>query len=268
MKTTNIILEDFANPTHEWSAMNDPVMGGQSYSSFNIQNDLGIFEGEVKDVPFLHAPGFITMRGDGSYADVSSCESLQIRARAATQYSGYRVCFGYRHVGGRHGFFSYGYKADFDLPESSSSSNDDMTSVVIPFDDFTARWDDSTGDAIVTCAQNPDFCPDVETLLDMRTISIWGEGVNGKIKLEVESIQAVGCFETLRVSRLQRSFLQNVNEEQDQRIMTPTFLAGVAIVALAAYMMGVGMGFMKKQMSDMNEELHQDMTYRLCEAMY
>lgn len=34
-------------------------MGGKSTGTFNVENGLGIFDGEVVDVPFLKAPGFI-----------------------------------------------------------------------------------------------------------------------------------------------------------------------------------------------------------------
>ena len=34
-------------------------MGGKSTGSFAVENQLGIFDGEVVDVPFLKAPGFI-----------------------------------------------------------------------------------------------------------------------------------------------------------------------------------------------------------------
>ena len=185
-----ILLESFANPSHTWTAMNDPVMGGKSFSSVSIANDVGIFDGEVVNVPFLQAPGFITMRGNGNYPDVSSCESLQLEARASEPYSGYRVSFGNRHVPGNR--FARGYKADFDAPVLEGP---DMGTIIIPFDDFTVRWDDATGDAITTCEENEDFCPDVDTLKNMKTISLWGEGVAGKVHL------AIGCLSTNALAR-------------------------------------------------------------------
>lgn len=184
----DVILESFANPTHTWSAMNDPVMGGKSFSTVSIENNLGLFDGEVVDVPFLHAPGFITMRGNGDYPDVSSCQNLELIARASEPYSGYRVSFGERSVPGNR--FARGYKADFDAPVLGDS---EMATIVIPFHDFTVRWDDATGDAVVTCEENEDFCPDSETLKNMKTISLWGEGVAGKVHLEIDSIKATGC---------------------------------------------------------------------------
>jgi len=245
---TNLVLENFANPSHEWFAENDPVMGGQSHSSFSFESGLGVFDGEVKDVSFLHAPGFITMRGDGSYPDASSCEALQITARAATSYSGYRVSFGNRHVAGNH--HAFGYKANFDLPMSSQ-----MSTVVIPFDQFTVRWDDATGDAIVTCAENEDFCPDIETLRDMKTISLWGEGVNGEIKLEVESIQAMDCSSTVSVSRVESS-LRIPAEEKGMKFATPSFIVGVGVAALAAF---VGVFFWRNRKKSQYQNIDQSL---------
>lgn len=182
----SILLESFFDPQGEWAVMNDPVMGGESYSSVSIENGIGIFDGEVVNVPFLDAPGFITMRGDGDYKDVSSCESLVLRARTSEEYNGYRISFGNRHVpGNRH---AYGYKANFNLTVGS-----EMQDMVIPFDLFTVRWSDLNGDPIVSCAENEDFCPDKKTLQNMKTISLWGEGIAGKVHLEIESISATGC---------------------------------------------------------------------------
>eukprot|EP00567_Pseudictyota_dubia_P013707 CAMPEP_0197457552 /NCGR_PEP_ID=MMETSP1175-20131217/46408_1 /TAXON_ID=1003142 /ORGANISM="Triceratium dubium, Strain CCMP147" /LENGTH=344 /DNA_ID=CAMNT_0042991953 /DNA_START=107 /DNA_END=1141 /DNA_ORIENTATION=+ len=187
-ESDEILIESFANPTHSWHAMNDPVMGGKSYSTVSIENGVATFDGECVDVPFLHAPGFITMetRG-GDYPDVSSCENLRLRLRSAEQYSGYRVSFGTKHVPGNR--FAFGFKANLDVPAGTK----DMVMIDIPFHDFTVRWDDATGDPIVTCEEDEKFCPDLETLQDMQTIQLWGEGVAGKVHLEVESIAASGC---------------------------------------------------------------------------
>ena len=227
--SSEIILESFSNPTHTWKTMNDPVMGGKSHSSFHIdKNDgKGVFDGEVVDVPFLHAPGFITVRGNGKYPDVSSCTSLVLKARTNETYDGYRISFGNRHVRGNR--YARGYKADFHIQPSSTSSSDEngkesttttsssseeenddnvnnsnynsthkfnddaMKEINIPLSNFTVRWSDLTGDPIVSCQENPDFCPDPKTLRNMKTISIWGEGVAGNIHLEIDSIKAIGC---------------------------------------------------------------------------
>ena len=46
-----------------WQAVNDPVMGGISESSFKVEGNRGVWSGEVKVVPRLHAPGFCRVNG-------------------------------------------------------------------------------------------------------------------------------------------------------------------------------------------------------------
>ena len=223
MMNNEIILESFSDPVHSWNAMNDPVMGGESYSTVTIQDKLGIFEGEVVDVPFLHAPGFITMRGEGEYPDVSSCDSLRLTARSSEPYSGYRISFGQKTVPGNH--HAFGFKADFNPLVSS-----DMGDIDIPFKDFTVRWNDATGDPIVSCAEDENFCPDVSTLQNMKTISVWGEGVAGKVHLEIESIKAIGCVGE-GVSRVTVTTARSSDSEGGPALVSPVLFIGVALAA-------------------------------------
>jgi hypothetical protein len=235
--SNEITLENFANPAHSWNAMNDPVMGGKSYSSVTIENSVGVFDGEVKDVPFLKAPGFITMRGEGDYPDVSSCDTLRLTARASEAYSGYRVSFGKKHVPGN--YYARGFKADFNPPVGN-----DMGNIDILFKDFTVRWDDKTGDAIKTCEEDASFCPDIKTLKNMETISLWGEGVVGKVHLEVESIKAIGCTNNA-VSRV-AGLTDAIDSEGvgGFEVTAPLLFVGVAVVAFVS---GLFLGFRKRQ---------------------
>lgn len=186
---TEILIESFADPTHAWTTMSDPVMGGLSTSSVAIADGVGRFEGEVAIVPFLHAPGFIQMltsRGEtGTYPDVSSCTSLRMNLMADLAYDGYRVSFGTVHL--PEGHHAYGYKADFAAPVGAYAD------VVIPFTAFSAKWNEGTGDQEVSCAENAAYCPDAATLQNMATFAIWGEGKEGSVRLSVKSISAVGC---------------------------------------------------------------------------
>jgi hypothetical protein len=193
---TVVVLEDFSNPVHTWTEMNDPVMGGKSTGTFSIQDGLGKFVGEVVDVPFLHAPGFI--KGQTSdhkvYPDITSCQALQIIAKSNTEYTGYRISFGKAHAPGGK-FFAFGYKANLDVV--STTGDDDFGKVTIPFSQFTDFWDDSTGDPIHTCQEDPRFCPDEMTLKNIKVLEIWGEGVGGFVDLEIQRIQAVGCNDSI-----------------------------------------------------------------------
>jgi len=186
-----IVIESMTTPSFNWMTQNDPVMGGESYSNIEMMEDDGvaIFTGEVKDVPFLGVPGFIQMEsrgGKGTYPDVSCCDSLKLTVMGLEEYAGYRVSFG--NARSKSGFFAMGYKADFDAPV-----NGEFVDIVIPFNMFSVEWDEATGDQIITCAEDPTVCPDIETLRNMKTIAIWGEGVGGPINLHVKSIGAVGC---------------------------------------------------------------------------
>lgn len=186
-----VILESFDDPINEWVELNDPVMGGKSTGTFTIEDGLGKFVGEVVDVPFLQAPGFIQARTKkgGSYADVSACQSLEIIAKSNTDYSGYRISFGNAHAPGGK-FHARGYKADL-----KDVSTEDFEAITIPFNQFTDFWDDATGDPIHTCQENELYCPDELTLKNMQRLTIWGEGVGGKVSLDIKSISAVGCAE-------------------------------------------------------------------------
>ena len=72
-------------------------MGGESNGNFSIQNNLGIFQGEVVDVPDLGAPGFIRIMSSPSnqaFPDISSCENLALIVKSYVNYSGYYVSLG------------------------------------------------------------------------------------------------------------------------------------------------------------------------------
>jgi hypothetical protein len=210
-----ISIEDFSDPTMKWRTMNDPVMGGQSKSSVAIGDGMAHFEGTCAIVPFLNAPGFITMttgvhyppgssllRNDNNnngfgnsrnrsdekslFPDVSNCKGLSVTLRSTVDYHGYFVSFGTDRVPGGH--HASGYKTSISLRNS-----EEFEDLRIPFSDFSSDWDDATGDTKVSCLENSKYCPSVATLKDMQTISFWGEGVEGTVALDVVAIGAYGC---------------------------------------------------------------------------
>jgi len=167
------------------------VMGGKSTGTFTVQDGVGIFDGEVVDVPFLKAPGFIkaVTVDKAAYPDISKCEAIDLEVKGATEYSGLRLSFGNAHAPGA-GYFAYGYKATFQAP------TDKFTTVSLPLKNFTDFWDDGSGNPVKTCQDDEKYCPDDATLHNVKTISIWGEGVKGKVHLEIKSISASGCSQT------------------------------------------------------------------------
>ena len=64
---------------------------------------------------------------------------------------------------------------------------------IASFNNFTDNWNGATGKPVHSCAEKPEYCPDQSTLTNMRTMSIWGEGVKGDVHLEVKSVAGYGC---------------------------------------------------------------------------
>ena len=107
--------------------------------------------------------------------------------RSNVDYAGYRVSFGTRRDGMRHGM---GFKA----PALNVSR--EFGEVIIPFVEFSSNWDEGTGDIIASCNDESSFCPDEDTLRNFEAFAFWGEGVEGDISLDIKSISAVGCADT------------------------------------------------------------------------
>mmetsp|Transcript_11591 Transcript_11591/g.16243 ORF Transcript_11591/g.16243 Transcript_11591/m.16243 type:complete len:232 (-) Transcript_11591:102-797(-) len=189
-----VTLVSFDDPSNLpiWKEMNDPVMGGKSTGTFTVQDGMGLFEGEVVNVPFLHAPGFIqasTTSASGNFPNLNHCSSLAITCRGSTDYSGYKVSFGNQRGPLKCSFYSRGYKA----PLNVTSNGNDFERIVIPFNEFSNCNSDGTGLPITRCEDDSSVCPDEKTLEDMKMITIWGEGIAGDVHLEIQRIEAIGC---------------------------------------------------------------------------
>jgi len=142
--------------------------------------------------PFPQLPGFITATTGEfgfpkeTFVDVSSCQGITIVAKDFTGYKGFRLSFGTAKAPGGS-FYAQGYKASI-FPTVGS-----FGAISIPFSNFTDFWDGSTGKPIHTCAEKAEYCPDQTTLQNMKTMTIWAEGVEGNIHLEVKSVSGYGC---------------------------------------------------------------------------
>jgi uncharacterized surface protein with fasciclin (FAS1) repeats len=181
--------------TLTWTQKNDPVMGGQSVGTFTVQDDMGVFDGTCKIVPSLGAPGFIKAEtSKTTLPDVSSCTGLALTVKSSNDYDGFRFSFGTKRSDcGK--FFATGHKANFKAPKGEFSA------VQIPFTEFTDCWDDGTGDAIKTCAEDAKYCPDAGTLSNMEKMSVWAEGKEGDVHLEIQSVVATGCADSLEAEK-------------------------------------------------------------------
>merc|ERR1719235_2501508 len=184
--------------TFTFVELNDPVMGGQSTGTWHVDATAreGIFDGEVKDVPSLKAPGFIKAAADGKFPDVSEFAdgNLVLTVRTSTpDYAGYRVTFtsgaaspAFSCAGGGSLPFSRGcYKQKFSVPAGS-----DFVEVKLPFNTFSDKWSSATGEQTETCAKDKSVCPTAEKLKKIQRIEFWAEGALGKLHLEIKSVSA------------------------------------------------------------------------------
>jgi len=177
-KTISLATFDGAKvSTQTWTAVNDPVMGGQSFGTFNtsIARKVALWEGEVKIVPFLHAPGFCNVQAPGSYPDASGMTAITLRARTVgTSLANFNVQLSTK--GSHRGFKSASYSANFTL----SSEWQDVT---VPLTSFACNW---RGEPV-------SWCPSIMSQLSKITQLAVGTafpGKAGKFNVELESISA------------------------------------------------------------------------------
>jgi hypothetical protein len=201
----NLVTFDGEKPmTKTWQDKNDPVMGGQSHSTFNMSAGTGHFEGTCAIVPFLKAPGFCkisTVLGPDekpNYADVSSLidGALFIGVKSATTaYSGFKVAFSAKNMTRHQNRGAPSFKANFVAPTS-----DAFTFVRIPWSNFSLDWSEYTGDCDTTdpggevhhccSAEHPEVCPQAQHLAQLTGFEVWAEGVEGDFQLELLKIVA------------------------------------------------------------------------------
>merc|ERR1712028_225950 len=164
-----------------FAELNDPVMGGQSNGTFSVDSSgkYGIFDGVVKDVPSLKAPGFIKAAAAGVFADISSAfgGDLVLTVRSSTpEYKGFRVAFVYGTLspsyacsGGGSIPLSRGcYKAKF-----SVSAAEDFSTVRIPFTEFSDMWSPATGEHTKECKDDSSVWPTASGMKDIKRIEVW-----------------------------------------------------------------------------------------------
>ncbi len=169
--------------TWPFVAVNDPVMGGQSNSTITVKNNLAYWAGEVKIVPFLHAPGFCTIQSPGlnkkeSIPSVTGYDGIVVKAIShSSEITSFRVTL--ESSGATHMFKRGQYTANFEL----KSDTKDFMELYVQWSEFKCSW---RGEKV-------DWCPDITTQLDkfdMIGISTAFPGKVGKFNLEVESISA------------------------------------------------------------------------------
>lgn len=186
--------------TLDFVELNDPVMGGLSVGTWSVQDGYGIMNGSVVDVPSLDAPGFIKASADG-HLNISG-DALVVRFKTSTpSYSGFRITLATGSAA------AYSCSGGGQIPMSRGCFKADLKPV-INFSDFSDLWSPSTGEILVTCAEDPSAC--VQPALESITrVEFWAEGVDGLANLQVESLETMNSYEHCTV---QSSLLYNMSD--------------------------------------------------------
>lgn len=178
---------------HQWSAVNDPVMGGQSVSTFTVHKaeKKAVWEGEVKIVPFLKAPGFCNAQTPGLYqtspgfADVSGLKGLSLRMRTVgtgglTQFNAMLTTKGSkRKITGQQGTYNANY--------TIGSEWDD---IFVPWGSFSCSW---RGQAASWCPELPSQLAEIDSI----GVGTAFPGSAGPFHVEISSIKATNGPATL-----------------------------------------------------------------------
>lgn len=195
-----------------WQELNDPVMGGQSFGNFSvIDKQYGLFQGEVKNVTFLHAPGFCKVQKELFLKETidlsefgSDIKNSGIKLKVAyaqpedqTPYSKYRFSLSGPNIAKSSEHERYGsYKGDFVVKADTDGA---CHVVTIPFNAFSSDWSDFTGECggvdpdgrqHKCCSDSAEVCPTTEGLKKIDGLSVWAEGVEGKYALKIYEVNA------------------------------------------------------------------------------
>merc|ERR1712187_623115 len=175
-----------AGTTFKFAELNDPVMGGKSTGTWKVDSveKVGVFDGEVVNVPSLKAPGYIKAAADAKYCpDASSVAGgdIVLSVRSSTpEYKGFRVTVvsgaisaSFACAGGGGLPFSRGcYKAKFFVPQSSAG---EFQTIRIPLENFSDRWSSATGEHTKECTEDASACLTAQKLSKIQRLEIWAE---------------------------------------------------------------------------------------------
>lgn len=176
-----------------WETINDPVMGGQSSSAFRVAFSEGIWNGQVRSVPFLNAPGFCTVQAPGlstsaAYPDLSTADGILVRARQIIPSGISRFNVQIRTKGAKSFLQQQGvYTADFSMAYDSQNN---IQNHFLPWSAFKCTY---LGEPV-------SWCPDISTQLgEVTNIGLGTSypGEAGTFQVGITSLSAVQVGSTL-----------------------------------------------------------------------
>lgn len=157
----------------KWQAVNDPVMGGRSTSSVQVNGDFAVWTGDVKVVPSLKAPGFCRLQGEIPKKDLSSFDGLLFTIAGTGAPAGKLVA-----VIEARGLLP-GRSGQWTAPITVTP---DSSSAFVAFEAFRP----------FTIRPEPGRAPDKEQLRDIVQIGLLADGTAGAFTVTLKSIAAVG----------------------------------------------------------------------------
>jgi len=186
-KTVMLATFDGAKGTTlPFTVINDPVMGGKSHSTFVVSKDKGIFEGEVKVVPFLGSPGFCNLEAPGfrhspiTFPDISGTDGLSVVMSQT-------LASGLTHWGlsmqtktSTKAAQGAGWQASFEFKAG-------QTTYFVPYTAFKCS---SRGRPLKNCGKLS------EQLDELTQIGIGSSGVAGPFRVELTSLAAESAAST------------------------------------------------------------------------
>lgn len=178
-------FDNAAGTTWDWETVNDPVMGGRSKSSFTTDSErkLGVWDGEVAIVPFLHSPGFCNLQAPGlnkraAFPDISATDGLTVRMRETNRTGLTQFNLMLMTKGAHHMLQQGVYTASVNLTLTAGSA---MEEHFVAWSSFTCTWR----------GQKVTWCPSIKQELSKITnigLGTYFPGTAGKFHVEIESI--------------------------------------------------------------------------------
>jgi len=220
-----------SDTTFEWDLMNDPVMGGVSVSTYEVsdRSQSLSWNGEVKVVPSLSAPGFCylqTMPYFSRFNDATGSTHMEIMARSTVDYPGFKISFAANNL---NPLFT-SFKADYTM-----ESTGEWEWIAIPLSQFSNEWDAATGEPTTKCSDNAKVCPRDSDLVAIQQVGIWMEGHAGKFDYEIKWIgmgdgreppelkRQLGITQDRRNIRRQLGITQESTQTDDDSVTLITF---------------------------------------------
>ncbi|GMH55903.1 hypothetical protein TrRE_jg8414 [Triparma retinervis] len=183
--------------SHDVKLVNDPVMGGQSNSDYKVVDDLLQWDGEVKIVPSLKAPGFANLVTSKSYMDkfpsAEGATHITLVMKTSTpDYQGFKVSVAANTINPQFKC----HKADFFVTPDTPVDDAGYYHVQVPYTEFSNNWSSYTGEAIVKCVDDESVCPTEKDKKKIQQLGLWAEGAAGVFNVDLKGFY----YETLTTS--------------------------------------------------------------------